>query len=47
MALYATTGVVGSAHTSLDDMLIARGPILAMGAAVGPNAKMSSVGETH
>ena len=33
-------GVVGSAYFTQDDELIARGPILEMGAAVGPNAEM-------
>jgi hypothetical protein len=32
--------VVGSAYISLEDELIVRGPIIAMGAAVGPNAEV-------
>ncbi len=35
-----TTGVVRSAYISLDDKMIARGSILEMGAAVGPNTEM-------
>ncbi len=34
------TGVVGRAYISLDDKMIVRGPILKMGAAVGPNTEM-------
>ena len=39
-AVDPATGVVGSAYISHDDEMIARGPILEMGAAVGPNAEM-------
>jgi hypothetical protein len=39
-AVDPATGVVGSAYISHDDEMIARGPILEIGAAVGPNAEM-------
>jgi hypothetical protein len=39
-AVDPTTGVLGSVYISLDDEMIALGPILEMGPAVGPNAEM-------
>jgi hypothetical protein len=38
-ALDTATGVVGSAHNSHDDEMIAQGPILLAGAVVGPDTK--------